>query len=164
MALNVLSFLTSGRHLYCETFSSICYCWHQDLTKVYKIVSHLVIGGTHWISTLLTRFGTKITTLTYTGFLNKLSVKDAEITLTASWITDPLLHELIILIVQPCRTVPLVAFYFLPSYSIMRAVTALNHRTMLAKFCSQFCCPPLQLLPWFICELYVELNEGIPNF
>ena len=99
----------------------------------------------------------------YTGFLNKLSVKDAEITLTASWITDPLLHELIILIVQPWRTVPLVAFYFSPSYSIVRAVTAMN-RTMVAKFCSQFCCPPQQLLPWFFCERYAEPNEGIPNF
>ena len=49
----------------------------------------------------------EITTLTHT-----------EITLTASWITDPLLHELIIMIVQPWRTVPLVAFYFSPSYGI----------------------------------------------
>ena len=121
------------------------------------------LGGTHWITTILTRVRTKITTLTYTGFLKKLSVKDAEITLTASWITDPLLHELIILIVQSWRTVPLVAFYFSPSYSIVRAATAMN-RTMLAKFCSQFCFPPLQLLPCFICERYVEPNEGIPNF
>ena len=157
-------FLTPGRRPYCETFSSIRYCWHQDLTKVYKIVSRLVFGGgTQWISTLLARVGTKITTLTHTAFLNKISVKDAEITLTASWITDPLLHELIILIVQPWRTVPLVAFYFSPSYSIVRAVTAMNW-TMLAKFCSQFCFPPLQLLPCFICERYVEPNEGIPNF
>ena len=157
-------FLTPDRRPYCETFSSIRYCWHQDLTKVYKIVSRLVFGGgTQWISTLLARVGTKITTLTHTAFLNKISVKDAEITLTASWITDPLLHELIILIVQPWRTVPLVAFYFLPSYSIMRAVTAMNW-TILAKFCSQFCFPPLQLLPCFICDRYVEPNEGIPNF
>ena len=94
----------------------------------------------------------EITTLTHT-----------EITLTASWITDPLLHELIIMIVQPWRTVPLVAFYFSPSHGIVRAVTAMN-RTMLAKFCYQFCCPPLQFLPWFICERYVEPNKGIPNF
>ena len=158
-------FLTPDRRPYCETFSLIRYCWHHDLTTVYKIVSRPVSGGggTHWISTLLARVGTKITTLMHTGFLNKISVKDAEITLTASWITDPLLHELIILIVQPWRTVPLVAFYFSPSYSIVRAVTAMNW-TMLAKFCSQFCFPPLQLLPCFICERYAEPNEGIPNF
>lgn len=122
-----------------------------------------MIGGTHWSSTLLTRVRTKITTLTHTGFLNKISVKDTEITLTACWITDPLLQELIILIVQPWRTVPLAAFYFSPSHSIVRTVTVMNW-TMLAKFCSQFCCPPLQLPPWFICERYVEPNEGIPNF
>ena len=38
--------------------------------------------------------GDPLTTLTHTGFVNKISMKDAEITLTASWITDPLLREL----------------------------------------------------------------------